>query len=116
MPKNLTETFLEVFSLLLPEKETLDSYPPEVQGRLYNLSFLIVGLLVGTRISAAQIQHLIEKLEIKPEVNTPGADGVSASPAPQGKEAETTATPGKKKEENTQTPGEVKPEPGKFSA
>lgn len=115
MPKNLTETFLEVFSLLLPEKPVMDSYPQEVQGRLYNLSFLIVGLLVGSRISAAQIQHLVEKLDVKPEVNTPGADGVSASQPAQGQEAEATATPGKKKEENTQTPGE-KPEPGKFSA
>ena len=98
MDRKVSEIIIEVFEVLLPPQEKMDTFPPEAQARLYNLAFFISGLLAGSRISALQIQTLLEKLP-------PTAASSVNKPAEEPKPTET------KKEEKKKP---VKP--GKFSA
>lgn len=105
MNNQLSNTFVEVWELLLPPKAVMDTYPEDAQGRLYNLAFLIVGLLTGSRISASQIQSLIDKL---PEVK-PGESGGLAD------ESTETASPTDTEEVSEAKPSVSPKQPKKFS-
>lgn len=95
MDRKVSETIIEVFEVLLPKQEVMDTFPPEAQARLYNLAFFISGLLAGSRISALQVQTLVEKI-------VPGTKVIKSSASPK--------KPEETKKEKKQT------KPGKFSA